>query len=302
MRRSDRLLSRSDDRGVAARPSRRRHRRHRLFQCGILRAVEAGLAMARRRRQGQADGRTERRAVQTNSPAWISISRRISRTMSRRPPQASKARIPSSCSAMTCRPAEDTADEDQGGDGQGARHRRSGGVQFAWPADGARFDIDRARAARYGLATGDINTVIQAAIGGQAAGNLYETGSDRNYPIMVRLAPQYRGSLDAIHAYPGRRGQPVGRCADADSAVGHRRRQAGFGRVLHLPRESGTLYPHQVQRARPRSGRRGPGRAKPHRRRSSHAPGLSPGMGGRVRRIAGSDGAAGHCRPASAWC
>jgi cobalt-zinc-cadmium resistance protein CzcA len=58
--------------------------------------------------------------------------------------------------------------------------------------------VDRAKAARFGLATGDINAVIQAAIGGEAAGNLYEPNSDRNYPIIVRLAPQYRNSLDAI--------------------------------------------------------------------------------------------------------
>ena len=61
-----------------------------------------------------------------------------------------------------------------------------------------RIDVDRARAARYGLAPGDITSVIQTAIGGQAAGNLYEPGSDRNYPIMVRLARQYRSNLDAI--------------------------------------------------------------------------------------------------------
>jgi cobalt-zinc-cadmium resistance protein CzcA len=61
-----------------------------------------------------------------------------------------------------------------------------------------RIDIDRKAAARYGLAPGDINATIQAAIGGQAAGNLYEPGSDRNFPIMVRLAPKYRQSLDAI--------------------------------------------------------------------------------------------------------
>jgi cobalt-zinc-cadmium resistance protein CzcA len=61
-----------------------------------------------------------------------------------------------------------------------------------------RIDIDRARAARYGLAPGDINATVQAAIGGQAAGNLYEDGSDRNFPIMVRLAPEYRRNLDAI--------------------------------------------------------------------------------------------------------
>ncbi|HEX8957541.1 MAG TPA: CusA/CzcA family heavy metal efflux RND transporter [Burkholderiaceae bacterium] len=61
-----------------------------------------------------------------------------------------------------------------------------------------RIDIDREAAARYGLATGDINTVVQAAIGGQPAGNLYEPGSDRNFPMIVRLAPEYRKSLDAI--------------------------------------------------------------------------------------------------------
>jgi cobalt-zinc-cadmium resistance protein CzcA len=60
------------------------------------------------------------------------------------------------------------------------------------------IDIDRERAARYGLAPGDINTTVQAAIGGTAAGNVYEYGSDRNFPIIVRLAPQYRQSLDAI--------------------------------------------------------------------------------------------------------
>ncbi len=61
-----------------------------------------------------------------------------------------------------------------------------------------RIDIDRARAARYGLAIGDINSTVQAAIGGQAAGNLYEEGSDRNFPMVVRLAPEYRQSVEAI--------------------------------------------------------------------------------------------------------
>jgi cobalt-zinc-cadmium resistance protein CzcA len=61
-----------------------------------------------------------------------------------------------------------------------------------------RIDIDRSRAARYGLAPGDINATVQAAIGGEAAGNLYEEGSDRNFPIVVRLAPEYRNNLDAI--------------------------------------------------------------------------------------------------------
>jgi heavy metal efflux system protein len=60
------------------------------------------------------------------------------------------------------------------------------------------IDIDRDRAARYGLAPGDINATIQAGVGGQAAGNLYEPSSDQNFPIVVRLKPEYRQSVDAI--------------------------------------------------------------------------------------------------------
>src|SRR5690349_785323 len=62
-----------------------------------------------------------------------------------------------------------------------------------------QIDVDRARAARYGLAPGDINTTIRTAIGGDSAGDLYEPGSDRHFPIIVRLAPEYRKSAEAIH-------------------------------------------------------------------------------------------------------
>jgi cobalt-zinc-cadmium resistance protein CzcA len=61
-----------------------------------------------------------------------------------------------------------------------------------------QIDIDRARAARYGLTPGDINATIKVAIGGDAAGDLYELGSDRHFPIIVRLAPEYRQSAEAI--------------------------------------------------------------------------------------------------------
>jgi cobalt-zinc-cadmium resistance protein CzcA len=61
-----------------------------------------------------------------------------------------------------------------------------------------QIDIDRARAARYGLTPGDINATIRVAIGGEAAGDLFEPGSDRHFPIMVRLAPDFRQSAEAI--------------------------------------------------------------------------------------------------------
>ena len=77
-----------------------------------------------------------------------------------------------------------------------------------------RIDIDRAKAARYGLAPGDINATVQAAIGGQAAGDVYENGSDRHFPMVVRLAPRYRENLEAIKRIPigvqGRQGRDPG--------------------------------------------------------------------------------------------
>ena len=64
------------------------------------------------------------------------------------------------------------------------------------------IEVDQAKAARYGLRPGDVNAVVQTAIGGQAAGNLYEDGSDRNFPIMVRLDSQSRQSLQSIRDMP----------------------------------------------------------------------------------------------------
>jgi cobalt-zinc-cadmium resistance protein CzcA len=62
--------------------------------------------------------------------------------------------------------------------------------------------IDRARAARYGLAVSDINQVVQAAVGGQEAARLYEEGGDRNFPIIVRLDQLDRSSMANISRIP----------------------------------------------------------------------------------------------------
>jgi cobalt-zinc-cadmium resistance protein CzcA len=65
-----------------------------------------------------------------------------------------------------------------------------------------RIDVDRVRAARYGLAPGDVNSVVQTAIGGQSAGDLYEGSSDRHFPMMVRLAAPFRQNLESIRRIP----------------------------------------------------------------------------------------------------
>jgi cobalt-zinc-cadmium resistance protein CzcA len=58
--------------------------------------------------------------------------------------------------------------------------------------------VDREKAARYGLNTGDVNTVVQAALGGTTATTVLE--GDRQFNLAVRLDPKYRSSIDAIRA------------------------------------------------------------------------------------------------------
>jgi cobalt-zinc-cadmium resistance protein CzcA len=60
--------------------------------------------------------------------------------------------------------------------------------------------IDRLKAARYGLNTGDVNQVVQAAIAGAVATTVLE--SDRQFSLTVRLAPRYRDSVEAIGNVP----------------------------------------------------------------------------------------------------
>nr|WP_018268222.1 efflux RND transporter permease subunit [Methylosinus sp. LW4] len=56
--------------------------------------------------------------------------------------------------------------------------------------------VDRQRAARYGLNSGDVNTIVQAAMGGTNATTVLE--GDRQFAVVARLAPQYRTTLAAI--------------------------------------------------------------------------------------------------------
>jgi cobalt-zinc-cadmium resistance protein CzcA len=56
--------------------------------------------------------------------------------------------------------------------------------------------VDRDKAARYGLNAGDINNIVQAALGGTAATTLLE--ADRQFNVTVRLAPEYRDNIDSV--------------------------------------------------------------------------------------------------------
>ena len=56
--------------------------------------------------------------------------------------------------------------------------------------------VDREKAARYGLNTGDVNTVIQAAMGGAVASQVLE--GDRAFNLTLRFAKEFRGEPATI--------------------------------------------------------------------------------------------------------
>jgi cobalt-zinc-cadmium resistance protein CzcA len=62
------------------------------------------------------------------------------------------------------------------------------------------IQVDRAKAARYGITVADMNTVVQAAIGGQEVTRIYD--GEMNFALTVRLAPKYRDNVDAIRSVP----------------------------------------------------------------------------------------------------
>ena len=75
------------------------------------------------------------------------------------------------------------------------------------------IQIDRQKAARYGLNTGDVNVVIQAALGGTNATMIQE--GDRQYGLTVRYDPANRKDVESLKALrvgyttAGPTGQPV---------------------------------------------------------------------------------------------
>jgi cobalt-zinc-cadmium resistance protein CzcA len=58
------------------------------------------------------------------------------------------------------------------------------------------ISVDRTKAARYGLNAGDVNSVIQAALGGTQATTVLE--GERRFALIVRVAPEYRNSIELV--------------------------------------------------------------------------------------------------------
>ncbi|TKW78859.1 MAG: CusA/CzcA family heavy metal efflux RND transporter, partial [Bradyrhizobium icense] len=60
--------------------------------------------------------------------------------------------------------------------------------------------LDRRALSRYGLSVGDVQNIVEIAVGGKSVGKLFE--GDRRFDIVVRLPERLRGNIEAIRAIP----------------------------------------------------------------------------------------------------
>ena len=119
-----------------------------------------------------------------------------------------------------------------------------------------QIDIDRKRASRYGLSPGDINSTIKVAIGGDSAGELYEPNSDRHFPIVVRLAPEFRKGLEDIRNLkiavpnPSPAPQPQGAASGASAQAAGGLVQIPLTDVASVNLLTGASYIYREQQQR----------------------------------------------------
>ena len=109
------------------------------------------------------------------------------------------------------------------------------------------IDIDRASIARYGLNIADVQAVVETAVGGVSAGEVFE--GDRRFQLVVRLPDAIRRDLEAIENLPvplPLREEPENE-SEANTWAGERPR-SGFvplGAVARIGIEEG---PNQISR------------------------------------------------------
>jgi heavy metal efflux system protein len=94
--------------------------------------------------------------------------------------------------------------------------------------------IDRAKAARYGLAAADVNATIQAAVGGAALTQVIE--GDRRFDLTVRFPERFRNGPEAIRSIllptPDGSRVPISQIADVETRDG----------AFMIYRENGRRY------------------------------------------------------------
>ena len=94
--------------------------------------------------------------------------------------------------------------------------------------------IDREKAARFGLNVSQIQDAVSTAVGGREAGALFE--GDRRFDIQVRLADEWRNDVDKIQQLPIRLANAVGQDG------------AGFVRLADVASVASAPGPNQISR------------------------------------------------------
>jgi len=92
------------------------------------------------------------------------------------------------------------------------------------------IEADRAKIARYGINVADVEGVVQAAIGGQAATQVIQ--GEKLFDLVVRMDPKFRSDAREIGNLPRSRSR-----RPADSAFRTRHNQGIHRRIVYLSRK-----------------------------------------------------------------
>ena len=134
------------------------------------------------------------------------------------------------------------------------------------------IDVDREKIARYGINVADVEAVIQAAVGGQAATQVIQ--GEKLFDLVVRMQPQFRSNAqqigDLLVGTPD--GQQIPLQAPGEYQPGQRR-------LVYLSRKQLALHRDPVQHRGPRPGARRTRRPERRQQGGPPAAGLLDGAG-----------------------
>jgi cobalt-zinc-cadmium resistance protein CzcA len=108
------------------------------------------------------------------------------------------------------------------------------------------IDIDRANIARYGLNVADVQAVVETAVGGVSAGEVFE--GDRRFQLVVRLPDAIRRDLRAIEGLPVPLPRDAGTSHSASSDEQGITTRTGFVPLGALARITLEEGPNQISR------------------------------------------------------
>jgi heavy metal efflux system protein len=113
--------------------------------------------------------------------------------------------------------------------------------------------LDRQALSRYGLSVSDVQNVVEIAVGGKAAGTLFE--GDRRFDIVVRLPETLRSNLEAIRAIPIPLPSPVPTTEETGASAPNRTvlstsplAQMRYVRLSSVAAVQATPGPNQISR------------------------------------------------------